>query len=123
MICEERKPLTDRQQEIYDYICRRIASGLPPTVREIGEEFAIRSPNGVMCHIKALEKKGWIVRGRSLSRWIRLGPESPDFLRATLLEDALRQLVRAISRVGGRIRTRPEFRDAMVALEQPAEMP
>ena len=33
-----------------------------PTVREIGEHFDIASPNGVMCHLKALEKKGMISR-------------------------------------------------------------
>jgi repressor LexA len=31
-------------------------------VREIGVHFHIKSPNGVMCHLKALQKKGLIHR-------------------------------------------------------------
>ena len=50
--------------------------GYGPTVREIGAEFGIRSPNGVMCHLKALEKKGLITRESHMSRAIQLS-ESP----------------------------------------------
>ena len=35
---------------------------LPAAIRDIGKEFGIVSPNGVMCHLKALEKKGFINR-------------------------------------------------------------
>ena len=70
--------LTPKQEEIFKYIRSRILSGDPaPTVREIGDEFGIRSPNGVMCHLKALEKKGHIVRDEHLSRSIRLPGRSP----------------------------------------------
>jgi SOS-response transcriptional repressor LexA len=70
--------LTEKQEEIYKYIRGRILSGEPaPTVREIGDEFGIRSPNGVMCHLKALAKKGHIVRNENLSRAIRLPGASP----------------------------------------------
>ena len=49
-----------------------------PTVREIGAGFKIRSPNGVMCHLKALEKKGLITRESHMSRAIQLcEPLSP----------------------------------------------
>src|SRR5271155_4157645 len=55
--------LTERQREIYDFIRQKIDSrGYGPTVREIGLGFEIKSPNGVMCHLKALEKKGLIKR-------------------------------------------------------------
>ena len=55
--------LTARQREIYDFICGHIESnGYPPTVRDIGLHFKIESPNGVMCHLKALQKKGYIHR-------------------------------------------------------------
>jgi len=36
--------------------------GLPPAIRDICDAFSISSPNGVMCHLKALEKKGHISR-------------------------------------------------------------
>lgn len=64
--------LTDRQQEIYDYIRREIYSGRPPTVRDVGKHFRISSPNGVMCHLDALEKKGLIIRDRLKARGITL---------------------------------------------------
>src|SRR5438045_5626217 len=65
--------LTPKQQKIYDFICQRIDDrGYPPTIRDIGKEFEIRSPNGVMCHLKALEKKGYIIRDGNSARAIRL---------------------------------------------------
>jgi repressor LexA len=65
--------LTDRQRQIYDFIRHNIeALGYPPTVRDIGKEFKIKSPNGVMCHLKALEKKGLILREGFSARAIQL---------------------------------------------------
>lgn len=65
--------LTKRQREVYDFIREKIRGrGYGPTVREIGENFEIRSPNGVMCHLKALEKKGLITREPNMSRAIQL---------------------------------------------------
>ena len=65
--------LTERQREIYDFIKDKIESrGYGPTVREIGQAFEIRSPNGVMCHLKALEKKGIIKRDGFRARAIKL---------------------------------------------------
>lgn len=65
--------LTQRQRSIFDFIREKISGrGYGPTVREIGEEFGISSPNGVMCHLKALEKKGLITREPNMSRAIQL---------------------------------------------------
>ena len=65
--------LTDRQREIYIFIRSKIQGrGYGPTVREIGTEFEIKSPNGVMCHLKALQKKGLINREPNMSRAIQL---------------------------------------------------
>ena len=67
------QPLTDRQLAVLDFIEATASKrGYPPTVREIGSHFDIASPNGVMCHLQALEKKGWIARERNRSRAIRL---------------------------------------------------
>jgi repressor LexA len=69
---------TERQMEIYEFIRDKIHSrGFGPTVREIGQAFKIRSPNGVVCHLKALERKGLISRGRNMSRAIELVTEAP----------------------------------------------
>jgi repressor LexA len=70
--------LTERQREIYDFIRDKIDSrGYGPTVREIGEDFNIKSPNGVMCHLKALEKKGLIIRKGFRARAIQLVDHRP----------------------------------------------
>jgi repressor LexA len=70
--------LTERQREIYEFIRGKIeARGYGPTVREIGENFGIKSPNGVMCHLKALEKKGLILREDHAARAIQLVHHRP----------------------------------------------
>jgi repressor LexA len=70
--------LTDRQREILDFITASITErGYPPTLREIGEHFGIRSTNGVNDHLKALEKKGHLRREDLKSRAMRpttMGP-------------------------------------------------
>ena len=59
----EYAPLTPKQQKIYNYIRKHIETkGFPPAIRDICEAFDISSPNGVMCHLKALQKKGHIHR-------------------------------------------------------------
>jgi len=65
--------LTPRQRDIYNFIRIKIQGrGYGPTVREIGNHFQIKSPNGVMCHLKALQKKGLIHREPNMSRAIQL---------------------------------------------------
>jgi repressor LexA len=72
---------TERQLEIYEFIRDKIQTrGYGPTVREIGAAFKIRSPNGVVCHLKALERKNYITRGKNMSRAIELVGE-PAHLR------------------------------------------
>jgi repressor LexA len=69
----ERKPLTARQQEVFDFIKERIqASSRPPTLREIGTRFNITSTNGVRSILHALAKKNYIERSPKLSRGIDL---------------------------------------------------
>src|SRR5260370_30206139 len=65
--------LTERQQEIYLFIrCRVENHGYGPTVREIGNDFNIKSPNGVLCHLRELELKGLIKRGGFSARALQL---------------------------------------------------
>ncbi len=69
--------LTQRQREILDFISASITErGYPPTLREIGMHFNIRSTNGVNDHLKALEKKGHLRREDLKSRAMR--PVLPD---------------------------------------------
>jgi repressor LexA len=68
-----KRPLTSRQREIYEFICSKIEGrGYPPSIREIGVEFSIKSPNGVMCHLRALENKGLIKREENHARAIQI---------------------------------------------------
>lgn len=65
--------LTPKQRKVYEFIRQTIRTrGYGPTVREIADKFGIRSPNGVMCHLRALEKKELIAREPNRSRAIRL---------------------------------------------------
>jgi repressor LexA len=66
---EAMEELTDRQKQILHFIVRESESrGFPPTIREIGEQMDIRSTNGVNDHLKALERKGYLIRGEQQSR-------------------------------------------------------
>jgi repressor LexA len=66
------KGLTDRQQQILDFIRGSIDErGYPPTIREIGRHMGIRSTNGVNDHLKALERKGFLRRDDLKSRAMR----------------------------------------------------
>lgn len=63
--------LTARQAEVLQFI--RENSGLyGPAIREIAQQFAFRSPNGVICHLDALERKGYIRRRRGIARGIEV---------------------------------------------------
>ena len=66
------KKLTDRQRLVLEFIVKSLNTrGYPPTIREIGEHMQIRSTNGVNDHLKALERKGYLVRDQSKSRALR----------------------------------------------------
>ena len=81
-----QETLTHRQKEIYEFIRDKIESrGYPPTVREIGEAFDIQSPNGVMCHLNALVKKGLITREDRMARAIQLVGHRPHSAELPLL--------------------------------------
>lgn len=70
--------LTARQQEIYEFIRKEILrKGCPPTYREIGNHFGIRSTNGVKRSLDALFKKGYLERKPMISRGLGLAEEFP----------------------------------------------
>jgi repressor LexA len=78
------EPLTERQEKILSFIKKSIVDqGYPPTIREIGEHFGIRSTNGVNDHLKALERKGYLQRGELKSRALSVleGGKSARFVR------------------------------------------
>ncbi|MEM9412396.1 MAG: transcriptional repressor LexA [Planctomycetota bacterium] len=76
-----QETLTKKQSTIFNFIRQQIVdSGNAPTIREIADEMGFRSPNGVICHLTALEKKGLIHRGSHKSRAITLTEEAEDEL-------------------------------------------
>ncbi len=65
--------LTDRQDEILNYIIKEIKrKGYPPSVREIGKAVGLKSPASVHNHLKTLEKYNYIRRDPSTPRAIEV---------------------------------------------------
>ncbi|AMG30528.1 repressor LexA [Grimontia hollisae] len=67
------KPLTARQQQVFDLIKAKIDdTGMPPTRAEIAKELGFRSANAAEEHLKALARKGVLEIVPGASRGIRL---------------------------------------------------
>lgn len=65
--------LTSRQQQVLDFIAASLEQyGAPPSMREIAAHLGINGTLGVMKHLDALERKGYIRREAKSSRSIRL---------------------------------------------------
>ncbi len=65
--------LTDRQQQIWNYLVEYVdRHGYPPTVREIGEEVGLASPSTVHAHLANLERAGLLRRDPTKPRALEL---------------------------------------------------
>jgi repressor LexA len=65
--------LNDLERNILDYMVQYLrANTYQPSIREIGEEFGIRSTKTVSEHLSALAEKGYLERDPSRSRGIRI---------------------------------------------------
>jgi repressor LexA len=71
--CETNEPkaLTKRQRELLDLVIEH-SRLYGPTVRELCAAAKIASPNGVACHLKALERKGYVRRTPGKARAIEV---------------------------------------------------
>jgi len=70
------KGLTERQREIFEFICQTMRDeNRPPTVREIARQFKFRSPKAATDHLDALERKGYIRRRNRKARNIEIREE------------------------------------------------
>src|SRR3954468_13309497 len=71
--------LTDRQQQIWNYLVEYVdRHGYPPTVREIGEEVGLASPSTVHAHLANLERAGLLRRDPTKPRALEVvGRERP----------------------------------------------
>jgi repressor LexA len=64
-----------RKQRIIEYIAGTLrARGYPPSVREIATAVGLASTSAVHHHLSALEKDGYLERGATQSRALRLTP-------------------------------------------------
>ncbi|GEN25863.1 transcriptional repressor LexA [Halomonas cupida] len=73
------RPLTPRQQNVYDFIVKTMNElGYPPTRAEISRALGFRSPNAAEEHLRALERKGAIRVIRGTSRGIRLPAQESE---------------------------------------------
>lgn len=70
-----KQPLTQKQMAVYQCIMNQMASGFPPTVREICAETGIKSTSTVHAILNVLEEEGYIRRDAKNSRAIRLDRE------------------------------------------------
>jgi repressor LexA len=96
-----QETLTDQQKKIFRLILSHIEQfGNPPTIREIAEHMHFKSPNGVVGHLKALQRKGLITRSSNKSRSIQLTDEVNEELKglplagrvsAGMMEEAIEQ--------------------------------
>ncbi len=66
-----------RKQKIIDFISATVRDrGYPPSVREIAAAVDLASTSAVHHHLQALEREGYLERGASHSRAIRLTPQA-----------------------------------------------
>ena len=65
--------LSPIERQILDYMVRYLRDNtFQPSIREIGEEFGIRSTKTVSEHLRALADKGYLERDPSRSRGVRI---------------------------------------------------
>jgi repressor LexA len=107
--------VNDRAREILAFIQRfRREHGYPPTIREIGLEFGIKSTNGVRYHLNILERGGFVVRNEKISRGIEVAGDvgsGPDPGIPILGRVAAGQPILAEESFEGRIDLRDVFGD------------
>lgn len=66
-------PVTPRQREVYDYLCRFIdANGHAPTIAQIQLQFGLKAPSTVHQLLSALDRGGLIKRTPNVSRGLEI---------------------------------------------------
>lgn len=70
-----RAPLTEKQQEVYNFLVKQMSEGFPPSVREICAATGIKSTSSVHAILNFLDEEGYIMRDPKNSRSIRINSE------------------------------------------------
>lgn len=77
--------ITEKQQKILDYLKESIlATGYPPTVREICDAVGLKSTSSVHSHLETLEKNGYIRRDPTKPRAIEICDDSFQMVRTEI---------------------------------------
>lgn len=73
---------TDRQAGLHAFMMQYQKENMsPPTVREMAARMGISSPNGIVCHLKSLRRKGFLrIRGDGYTsrQFIAIDPAKPN---------------------------------------------
>lgn len=77
--------LSKNQKAILEYLVDSIASGMTPTVREIGKAVGLSSTSSVQMNLNVLEKEGYIERDPMLKRSIRISGQVKGVHQVPLL--------------------------------------
>lgn len=83
--------LTERQQQVLDFVRAGWKNGRPPSMREICAHLGVRSTNGIMDHMRALEAKGYLRHQPGIARlaWVPV-QQAPLLSTAWMLGQAVR---------------------------------
>src|SRR2546425_6206910 len=86
------RELTGKQREVLGFMRSFVAKhGVPPTVREIGDQFKV-TPRAAFDHLRALERKGALQRRGSAGRTSRALTLTDPPARATYAVPILRRV-------------------------------
>ena len=112
-------PLTERQQQVYDFLAEYLATnGYPPTLQEIARHLHVSGNLGVLRHLKALEREGLITRNPGSSRSIVLSARAESdsvilplvgAVRAGLPQLALEEVEAHIAVDGAMVKAKDSF--------------
>ena len=81
-----KEQLSDKQQQILEFIKRRILDkGYPPAVREICEAVHLKSTSSVHAHLESLEEKGYIHRDPTKPRAIEITDDDFNLARREII--------------------------------------
>ena len=81
-----KEQLSDKQQQILEFIKRRILDkGYPPAVREICEAVNLRSTSSVHSNLETLERKGYIHRDPTKPRAIEITDDDFNLARREII--------------------------------------
>ena len=81
-----KEQLSDKQQQILEFIKRRILDkGYPPAVREICEAVNLRSTSSVHSHLETLERIGYIHRDPTKPRAIEITDDDFNLARREII--------------------------------------